>query len=322
MNYLRPGLVLAFTALATATGASGAAAQYPTEAVSIVVPYSPGGGNDTTARFLADQLGKVWDQPVVVENRPGAGTAIGTAHVAQAEPDGHTLLFVSVTYTTNAATMNNLPYDPATDLLPVAMVGKVPLGLASGPGTPVETVQELVEAARADELTYSTSGLGTINQFAAELLNEVAGVRTTPVHYKGGSEAVTALMGGEVDLYFGSLLQLEPLVNAGQVTGLMVTGTERVPSVPDLPTPAEAGLAGAEVELWWGVFAPEGTPAETVAQINADINDVLALDETKDFLAQGGARPAPVTPEEFDAHVQAELKKWRDIAERNNISAE
>jgi tripartite-type tricarboxylate transporter receptor subunit TctC len=308
------GLVLAATAPAWA--------QFPDKPVTIIVPYAPGGGNDITARFVAEQLSKIWPQPVVVENQPGAGTAIGSAYVAQAAPDGYTLLFISVTYTTMAAVSPDLPFDPATDLLPVAEVGTVPLGLAAGPKTPVATVQDLVAAAKAGELVYSTSGPGTINQFAAELFDTVAGVDTQPIHYKGGSEAITALMSGEVDLYFGSLLQLESFINAGQVTGLMVTGTERVPSVPGLPTPAEAGLAGAEVDLWWGMFAPAGTPAEVVDTINAAVNQVLGQQATIDFLAQGGAVPTPGTPAAFNDVVQSELVMWRDIAEKNNIVAE
>lgn len=301
---------------------SASAADFPTKPVTLVIPYGTGGGNDITGRYLADQLSKVWGQPVVVENRPGAGTAIGTAHVAQAAPDGYTLLFVSVTYTTTPAVQPELPYDPAKDLAPIAMFGAVPLAIASGPKTPVTSIQELVEAAKKGPLLYATAGTGSINQFSSELLNTIAGIKTTAVHYKSGGEALTALIGGHVDFYSGSLLQLEPFINDGQVTGLLVTSPERNPSVPNVPTPAEAGLAGAEVDLWWGVFAPGGTPTDIVEKLNADINGVLSTEATKKFLAEGGARQTPMSASDFTAFVQNELTKWRGIAEQTGIKAE
>lgn len=315
MNVLGAGV---FVAAATVAGT--AAAEYPTQPVTIVVPYGPGGGNDITARFMAEKLSNLWGQPVVVENRPGAGTAIGSAHVARSAPDGYTLLFTSVTYTTMSAVQANLPFDPREDLQPVAQVGAVPLGMATGPKTPATTMDELREAAEAGSLTYSTAGPGSINQFAAELLNQVSGMSSEPIHYSSGNEAITALMGGHVDIYFGSLLQMEPFITDGQVHGLMVTSPERSPSVPDVPTPAESGVAGAEVELWWGMFAPAGTPDETVAAINAGVQNVQAMPETQEFMAQGGARVTPISSAEFTELVHSELDKWREIAEFAGIS--
>ncbi|MGV6874540.1 Bug family tripartite tricarboxylate transporter substrate binding protein [Pseudochelatococcus sp. B33] len=299
-----------------------ALAEYPSKPVTMVVPFGPGGGNDMVARYLADHLAKLWGQTVVVENKPGAGTAIGTAYVANAAPDGQTLLFVSNTFTTTAAAQANLPYDAATDLVPVAMSGKVPMGLVTGPKTPAKTVAELIEAARSKELLYATSGPGTINHFGAELFNDVAGINARPVHYKGGNEALTALMGGEIDMFFSSFLQLESFISAGQVNGLMVTGPERVRSSPDLPTPAEAGVGGSEVELWWGVFAPADTPPETVAMINDRVNEIMQSDETREFLAKNGATPTVMTADEFAAAVSDELTKWKEIASKADLGLE
>lgn len=297
-------------------------ADYPTKPVTIVVPFGPGGGNDLVARFMADHLAKVWNQPVVVENKPGAGTAIGTAHVAQAAPDGYTLLFVSSTFTTTAAAQANLPYDAVKDLAPVAMTGKVPQGLVVGPKTPVKSVKELIEASKSKELLYATSGPGTINHFTAELFNSVTGVKARPVHYKGGNEALTALMGGEVDMFFSSYLQLEPFVSSGQVTGLMLTGPDKVASTPNVPTAAEAGAAGSEVELWWGMFAPAATPRETVAKINEDVNTIMQLEETQAFLAKNGAKATVLTSAEFTEAVWVELAKWQDIASKSDLGLE
>lgn len=308
--------VLGLGVLASAVITSGEAyAQYPNEPVTLVVPYGPGGGNDTTARFLAEHLSRNWAQPVVVENRPGAGTALGANYVANSDADGHTLLFVSVTFTTMAAVQTELPFDPQEDLQPVAKVGAVPLGMASGPDSSVTSVKQLIDEAGKRQLTYSTAGPGGINQFASELLNQVAGIESEPVHYNSGNEAITALMGGHVDFYFGSLLQMQPFIEDRQVQGLMVTSSERSESVPELATPAEAGVAGAEVELWWGVFAPGDTPDEVVDAINQGITKVQATPEMQEFMANGGARVTPGTPEEFTAFVQNELKKWRDVAE-------
>jgi tripartite-type tricarboxylate transporter receptor subunit TctC len=186
----------------------------------------------------------------------------------------------------------------------------------------VSTVQELIEASQTRPLTYSTAGPGSINQFPIELLNQVSGMRSEPIHYTSGNEAITALMGGHVDIYTGSLLQMEPFITDGQVTGVMVTSPERSPSVPDVPTPAEAGVAGAEVELWWGMFVAAGTPDEIVDAINAGVREVQAMPETEDYMTQGGARVTPLSAAEFTAVVHDELVKWREIAEFAGIRLE
>jgi tripartite-type tricarboxylate transporter receptor subunit TctC len=207
MTFSRSVLVVALAAFANVA----AAQEFPSEPVRLIVPFAAGGSNDILVRYLADKLDDIWDQPVVVENMPGAGSAIGAAHVAQAEPDGHTLVIGSVTFTMNPAVQPNLPFDPAEDFEPIAMLGRVPLVLVTGPAVPAETIDEFLETARAQPLKYATSGLGNVNQFAAELINQSAGLEMTPVHYKGGSEAMTDVIGGHVDLFVSSMTQALPL---------------------------------------------------------------------------------------------------------------
>jgi tripartite-type tricarboxylate transporter receptor subunit TctC len=312
-----------FMALALATFSNVVAAQedFPTETVTIIVPFSAGGSNDMVARYLGDQLSQMWNQPVVVENMPGAGSAIGAAHVAQQDPDGHTLMIGSVTFTMNR-TVQELPFDPAEDFTPIAMLGTVPLVLVTGPALDVQTMDEFLEIARSRELKYATSGLGNVNQFAAELINQSAGLNMTPVHYKGGSEAMTDVIGGHVDLFMSSMTQAIPQIRAGEMTGLAVTGEKRSEAAPELPTLAEAGVEGVDIQQWWGIFAPADTSPEIVAKINADINKVLASEETKKFLARAGGEPVPMSPEEFDAFVDDQLQRWQQVADKAGIRAQ
>lgn len=311
---------LAAAAMVAATAAS--AQQFPTKAVTIVVPFAAGGSNDILARHLGDNLSKIWGQPVVISNMPGAGAAIGSAHVSKAAPDGYTLLIASVTFTMNPAVQTNLPYDPAKDFKPVAMIGKVPLVLVVGKSIPAKTIQEFLQTAKSKELAYATSGLGTVNQFGAELFAQAADIKMTPVHYKGGSEAMTDVIGGHSDLFMSSMTQALPLIRGGQLRGLMVTSDERAAVAPEIPTAKEAGLEGVDVEQWWGILAPAGTPDNIVAKINADINKVLTSDATKEFLARDAARPTPISPEAFGKLIQSELQKWRTVAEKAGIKAQ
>jgi tripartite-type tricarboxylate transporter receptor subunit TctC len=312
------------TALAAAVAlwAGAAHAAFPEKPVTIIVPFAAGGSNDIVARYLGDQLSKIWNQPVVAENMPGAGAAIGSAHVAQAEPDGHTLLIGSVTFTMNPAVQPSLPFDPAKDFKPVAMLGSVPLVLVTGPSTEAKTIQEFLEEAKTKDPKYATSGLGTVNQFGAERLNRAASLKMQPVHYKGGSEAMTDVIGGHADLFMSSMTQALPLIRDGQLKGLAVTGDTRSEAAPEIPTFAEAGLQGIDVGQWWGIFVPAGTPDEIVAKLNDDINTVLQTEETKTFLAGEGAVPTPMEEGAFAAHVQEELQKWAAIAQEANIKAQ
>jgi Uncharacterized protein conserved in bacteria len=317
MKYLRRALAAAAVLFSTA-----AHAEFPDKPVTLVVPFAAGGSNDILARYLGDSLSKTWGQPVVISNMPGAGAAIGSAHVSQAAPDGYTLLIASVTFTMNPAVQTNLPFDPKKDFQPVAMLGKVPLVLVVGKSLEANTVQEFIATAKEREIAYATSGVGTVNQFGAELFAQSAGIKMTPVHYKGGSEAMTDVIGGHVDSFMSSMTQALPLIRGGQMRGLVVTGTERSAAVPDIPTTDESGIPGVDVEQWWGILAPAKTPADVVEKLNADINAVLSTQETKDFLAKDAGRPTPMSVQEFTDLINAELDKWHDIAQKADIKAE
>jgi tripartite-type tricarboxylate transporter receptor subunit TctC len=318
MKLVRYALAAAAVTFATTAFAQ----QFPTKPVTLVVPFAAGGSNDILARHLGDNLSKTWGQPVVVSNMPGAGAAIGSAHVSKAPPDGHTLLIASVTFTMNPAVQKNLPFDPVKGFKPVAMIGKVPLVLVVGKSVEAKNIQEFLQTAKSKELAYATSGLGTVNQFGAELFAQSAGIKMIPVHYKGGSEAMTDVIGGHADLFMSSMTQALPLIRGGQLRGLVVTSQERASVAPEIPTADEAGVKGVDVEQWWGILAPAGTPDNIVNKINQDINKVLATDATKEFLARDAGRPTPMSPEAFGKLIQDELKKWTDIAEKADIKAQ
>jgi tripartite-type tricarboxylate transporter receptor subunit TctC len=311
-------------AVALGVGLSGAvsAQEFPSKRMTVVIPFTTGGSNDTIGRYVADGLSKLWKQPVVVENRPGAGSAIGAAHVANSPKDGHTLLFVSSTFTTNAATQKNLPFDPVKDLQPVAMGALTQMLVVAGNRIPSKSLKELMEAAKTQKVFYGSTGVGSSTQFAAELLNDVAGVKTDPVHYKGGTDAIVDMVGGRIDLYVGTVTQVQSNVKNNQVKAFAVMSSKRSEALPDVPTIAEAGYPGAEMDNWWGIFVAAGTPAPIVEKLNAGIREVMSKPEAAEFLSKQGALPSLMTQPEFEAHVKKELGKWKELATKHNIQPE
>jgi tripartite-type tricarboxylate transporter receptor subunit TctC len=316
------GLALAAAASLTSAADMAVAQDYPTKPVTLIMPFAAGGSNDILGRYLADKLSEKWGQPMVVENMPGAGSAIGTAHVAQSTPDGYTLAAGSVSFTMNPAVWDSAPYDPAKDLQPVALIGRSPLVLLVGKTVPANNMEEFVAFAKTKNLKYATSGVGSIGHFAGALLSKSAGITMTPVHYKGGAEALVDMIGGHVDLFLSSLPQALPHIKSGALRGLAVASATRADTLPDVPTLAEAGLTGAEIEQWFAVFAPAETPNEVVAKLNADINAVLETQETKDLMSKDGSQPAPGSVEQFSAMVHDELEKWKLVAADANIKAQ
>lgn len=307
------GLMLAATAVQ--------AQDYPTKTITMVIPFTPAGSNDTIGRYLGENLGKLWKQTVVIENRPGAGSAIGSAHVAKARPDGYTILFVSSTFTTNAATQKNLPFDPLKDLQPVALGALGQMVIITGSRTPMPTLADLVKQAKAQKLFYGTTGVGSSTQFAAELFSGVAGIKMQPVHYKGGADALVDLAGGRLDVYVGTVTQVLPIVSSKTATAVAVAGKTRSTALPDVPTVAEAGVPGAEADNWWGVFTAAKTPTAVVTKLNEGINTVMATPESAEFLAKHGAIPSKMTVDEFTKHVSSELAKWKELARTHDIVA-
>lgn len=296
---------------------------FPTRTVSLVVPFVPGGSNDIVSRFLAQQLQDAWSSPVVVENRGGAGGAIGANYVARALPDGHTLMVTSVTFAMNAAVQGDrLPYDAVRDFAPVALIGGVPLLLAMAPNTTVRTPADLFAMARTREMTYASVGPGSVNQFATELMNRAAGLTMRVVQYRGGAQAMNDVLGGHVDFYMGTMTQLLPLVRERRLIGVATTGRTRSAAAPEIPTLLEAGLADVEVNLWWGVFAPSRTPPAVVTALNAAINRVLASPLAADFLAREGGTPTPQPVEYFATLVRNEVQRWQVVARQAGITQE
>jgi tripartite-type tricarboxylate transporter receptor subunit TctC len=281
------------------------------------VPFAAGGSNDILARAVGQKLSESWQVPVVIENQVGASSALGAARVAKSQPDGHTLLIVSSTYTINAAVQPSPLFDARTSFSAVAMLGKAPMMLAVAKRLPAKTTKDLLDMAHAKPgtLNYGSAGLGSVNHMAMELFKNLAGVDIKHVPYRAGNVAVGDLVAGHLDMFVGSLPQMIELVRADTATGIAVTSTERSSLVPDLPTLAESGVPAYEFEQWWGIVVPAATPHDIVDALNAELNRILATPEIKSFMAHEGAEPTPSTPEAFGRHLSGELKRWTELVE-------
>jgi tripartite-type tricarboxylate transporter receptor subunit TctC len=305
-------------------GTNFAQQKFPSRPVTIVVPYPPGGSNDVFARELGKKLSDAWKVPVIIDNKPGAGGNIGANFVSHATPDGYTLCLLSSSFTTNAAIQPNLPFDPVTGFSPVAMVAKGPMILTVANHVPAKTTLELFALARKDpgKLNYGSSGLGSTNHFATELLMDAAQIKMTHVPYKGMVPAVTDVIGGHVDVLIASAPSIYQQVKAGKVRALGVTSKGPSAVVPDLKPISEMGATGYSFELWWGMLAPPKTPTEVVAQVNAEVNRILATPEMKEVFLREGAEPASMTPAQFAATIKSEIEGWKKVAKDANIKAE
>lgn len=297
-----------------------AAADWPTGTVSIVVPYSPSGNTDILARHMAPYLEEIWGQSVVIDNRPGGGSMVGTAQVSQAAPDGHTLLMTTSAYVTAPAIQPDLPFDPRTDLIPVANVGYVSYILVTKGDSGYDTLEEFVEDSRENPKFAATAGLGTTTHFAIEKFIAESGANIDVVHFKGGGPAVVAILSGEADIYGSSVSSAGENLKTGAVKALAVLGNDRIPALPDVPSTAELGYEDTEIHQWVGVFAPKGTDPEIVARINADINEVLRNEEFIATVTPLDWTLEQSTPEGFAAEVDQELTKWKALAVEQGIS--
>ncbi len=304
--------------------ASAWAQSFPTKPVTIVVPYPPSGSNDVFARALGKRLSDAWKQPVVIENKPGAGGAIGAAIVNKAAPDGYTLLFLSSSFTTAAAIQPNLPFDSVAGFTPIASVARGPMVLTVRNDLPVSSVGELVALAKAQpgKLNYGSSGLGSINHFATELFAASAGIKLSHVPYKGMGPATTDAIGGHIDVLMASAPSIMQHVRSKKLRGLGVTSPANSPVVPELTAIATSGVKGYSVELWWGLLAPPSLPRELLAAINAEANKALAAPDMKDVLAREGAEPWVQTSAAFAAVIKADIEGWKKVAKDANIKAE
>jgi tripartite-type tricarboxylate transporter receptor subunit TctC len=281
-----------------------------------VVGYPPGGSVDVNARLLGKLLGERWKQPVIVENRSGAGSTIATAIVAQASPDGYTILLASPAHTINATLYKKLPYDTATAFASVAKLSLAPLILVVHPSLQVQNVAQLIALAKAHpgKLNYGSSGTGTTVHLAGALFNMMAGTSIQHIPYHGGGPALTALLAGDVQIMFSGVEGLAQ-VKGGNLHALAITASERLELFGNLPTVSESGLPGFEVETWYGLYVPAATPVAVVRRLNKDVNDILREPATIERYRKLNFEVFQSTPEQFDAFTQSELKKWRDVVQ-------
>jgi tripartite-type tricarboxylate transporter receptor subunit TctC len=317
-------IALAALACLAAFASTGAHAQYPNRPVKLIVGFPPGGGSDAAARLVGAALSEKLGQPIVVENKAGANTILATQYVQQQPADGYTLLFVSASFAINPS-LYKLPYDPEKDFTQVGLVAVVPLILIANNDVPVKNVAELVALARSQpgKLTYASFGQGSAAHLAGEMFCAMTGTEIVHVPFKGSGPAITELLGGRVTMMFPGIGSAMPLVKDGKLKGLAVSTGKRVATAPDIPTVAEAGVAGFEIATWESIQAPAGTPADVVTRLNAAMKEVLATKELRDKLVALGLEPdGTKSPAETAQFVRAEMRKFAKLVKDRNIKVE
>ena len=320
-----PAVLAAALVAATLLLASGAAlAQYPAKPIRLIVPYPAGGATDFFARLVFPKVGDALGQPVVVENKPGAGTAIGASEVARSAPDGYTILLGDAgTYAFNPTLYKKLTYDPAKDFAPISLTGRFALILAINPAVvKADSVKEFTEAAKrqAGKIDYGAPVPGSPIHLAMEFFKQRAGVSMTPIPYKGGADALSDLIGGRIGALFPDNATGLPQIRAGKIKALAVASEKRVAALPDLPTVGESGYPGFEAWAWQGFVAPARTPHDVVMKLNGAFAKVMADPAIKQRLSESGFEPQTSTPEQFSAYMKSEIAKWAKVIRDSNIS--
>jgi tripartite-type tricarboxylate transporter receptor subunit TctC len=297
---------------------------YPDRVVRVIVPFGAGGPTDVFTRVLAEELRKSLKQAFIMENRPGAGTVIGTDAAAKSPPDGYTLLMISATQTVNETLFANKPYQLMRDFVPVAMLFRSELVMVVHPSVPANNVKEFIALAKSKpgELNYASSGPGSNYHMAGELFKNLTGTDMLHVPYRGSAGARNDILGGQVQMMFDSVPTMAPLVQAGKVKALGTSGRTRSVALPEVPTLAEAGVPGYEATIWIGMMAPVGTPQPIVDLLNREINAILSRPEIKESWTKQDAKPDPLTPAQFGQHIEAEIAKWQKLIKANNIQAQ
>ena len=316
-------LVLALT-LDTATGAATADA-YPSKPIRFVLGYAPGGASDVVSRIVGTRLSEALGQPVVIDNRPAAAGSTAAGMVARTPPDGYTLMLAATsTLAVNPSMYKSLPYDSLRDFTYLANFVSMPNLLVVNPNVPVKSVPELIALAKAEDgkLTYGTAGIGSSNHFAAELFNYMAKTKMTHIPYKGGGPAMVDVAGGQVSLIFATIVSAIPLVKSGRLRPLGVTSANRSPSMPDVPTIAEAGLPGYESTIWYGVVMPAGAPQPIVTRLTSEIEKLLKTADVRDRFHALGADIMYLGPAQFAQYVRAEIKKWSVVVKETGMRAD
>lgn len=310
----RRTLLAAASALLAPAIASAQGGPYPNRPIRLVVPFPPGGSVDPLARTVGQKLAEALGQQVIVDNRPGGNTVIGTDFVAKSPPDGYTLLLTASSHVTQPQLLQ-APYDPVKDFTPVATLGTSDMIVVVHPSVPASNIRELLALARSrpGALNYSSAGNGNPNHLAGELLDMMAGVKTTHVPYKGGAPAINDLVGGQVQFSYGSPITVLPHIRSGKLKAIAVTSPQRMALLPDVPTVAESGVPGYEISIWYGLLAPAGTPREVVARLNSEINRITALPETKGRFDAGGMQRHVATADRFEQMMRSDMEKFGRI---------
>jgi len=302
-----------------------AAELYPTRPIHLIVPYPPGGGTDIVGRLLGEKLSASLKQPIVVDNRGGAGGVLGTEVAAKATPDGYTLLLAPSSHVINPSIFAKLPYDTVKDFAPITMVASAAILMAINPRVTATTVRGFVDTAKADPkaiTNYGSAGVGTVFHLTGQMFNELSGLTLQHVPYRGGGPTVTALLAGEVPLAFETMLSLQPHVRAGTLRALAITSAQRSPTMPEIPTTAEAGFPQLVADNSYALFAPAGTPAPILAQLHDATVPALALPDLRDRLREQGAEVVGGSSAELGAYVAAEIPKWRALARQAGVKPE
>ncbi|RWR29243.1 tripartite tricarboxylate transporter substrate binding protein [Sinirhodobacter populi] len=311
---------IAMTLAAAVLTATAAQADFPERTITMVIPFAAGGSTDLVGRVVAERMGRELGQQIVVQNVGGGGGSLGAAQVAEADPDGYTILMGTVaTHALNPLILKQKPYDPVADFAPVSLLVVVPNVLAVNPELPVNTVQELIDLAKTDPLAYASSGNGTPLHLSGELFKSMAGIEMTHIPYRGSGPALTDVLGNQVPVIFDNLPSASGHINSGKLRALGVTTAERAPSFPDVPTIAET-LPGYETYTWNALFAPAGTPPETIELLNAAAKVAMADPAVIDRMGTFSATIIASTPEELGAHVQAEMTKWEPVVQEADVS--
>ena len=324
---LKRCVIIGIAALTTfvAGPAFAQATPWPSKPITYVVPFAAGGTTDILARLIGEKLSKALGQPIIVENRPGAGGNIGSDFVARAVPDGYTILGGTISsHAINVSLYAKMPYDPEKNFAPITLIGSLANVLAVNADSPIRTVQELIAEAKAKPgaLTFASSGAGTSQHLAGELFKRLAGVEITHIPYKGSAPALQDLIGGHVSMVFDNVVAVAALIKSGKVRPLGVTSLKRVQAFPDVPTIAESGLPDYEVVSWQGIFAPAGTPPDIVKRLNEEIVRILRMPDVVERMDTLGLEPVGNTPDEFAKFQRAEIVKWAKVVKEAGLKPE
>jgi tripartite-type tricarboxylate transporter receptor subunit TctC len=323
MKILRCGFLL-LTCAASAAAAQSAALDYPAKFVRFIVPYAPGGSSDVLARTLAQKLGASLGQTFVIDNRPGAGSMLGTDIAAKATPDGYTIILSDMPHTINPSIYAKVPYDPIRDFAPITVIGVSPMFLFVNPAVKAQNVKEFIALAKSQpgKIAIASGGTGATTHLMAELLQSHAGIRLTHVPYKGAGPALTDVVAGQIPATFTSMATAAPFVQGGRLRILGVTSAQRLPAFPDVPTFEESGVAGMVVEHWWGVMAPAGVPKPIIDKLRGEIVNALNAADVRERFAALAVEPRTITPQQFRALLEADVKRWAKIVRDAGIKIE